>query len=136
MTASIKYVGNLRCAVEHTQSGTNIETDAPVDNMGKGEKFSPTDLLCVSLATCMLTTMGIKSNALQVDIINATANVTKHMLGNPRRVGKIEVDVLLPAISNETDRKNLEMTGDNCPVMKSINPNIEVLINYKWGESL
>ncbi|MEO9032284.1 MAG: OsmC family protein [Ginsengibacter sp.] len=136
MTASIKYIGNLRCAAKHTQSGTDIETDAPVDNMGKGEKFSPTDLFCVSLATCMLTTMGIKANALQADITNATANVTKHMFPNPRRVGKIEVDVLLPAISDETNRKSLELAGDNCPVMKSIDPNIQVLINYKWGESL
>ncbi|MDQ6903915.1 MAG: OsmC family peroxiredoxin, partial [Bacteroidota bacterium] len=87
MTASIKYAGNLRCVAQHTQSGTDIETDAPVDNMGKGEKFSPTDLFCVSLATCMLTTMAIKSDVLQEDITNATANVTKHMVANPRRVG-------------------------------------------------
>lgn len=136
MTASIKYAGNLHCEAQHTQSGTGIETDAPVDNMGKGEKFSPTDLFCVSLATCMLTTMGIKANAIQADITNATAQVTKHMLSNPRRIGKIEVDVLLPVISDEKTKKSLELAGDNCPVIKSIDPNIEVLINYKWGESL
>jgi len=133
MTASIVYTGNLRCKAEHIQSGTTIETDAPTDNRGKGEKFSPTDLLCVSLATCMLTTMAIKAGELGVDITNSKANVTKHMLSDPRRVGKVEVAVTLPANGTETDQKALEKTGDNCPVMKSIHPDIELVINYKWG---
>ena len=133
MTASIRYEGNLRCSALHIQSGTAIETDAPTDNRGRGEKFSPTDLLCVSLATCMLTTMAIKAGDLQVDITNSSADVTKHMLSDPRRVGKIEVAVNLPANGNERDRKILEKTGDNCPVMKSIHPDIEVVISYKWG---
>lgn len=132
MTASIVYTGNLRCKAEHIQSGTRIESDAPTDNKGKGEKFSPTDLLCVSLATCMLTTMGIKAMELQADITNAKADVTKHMLSNPRRVGKIEVMVNLPGIGNESDRMILEKTGNNCPVMKSIHPDIEVIANYNW----
>ena len=132
MTASIVYTGNLRCSAQHTQSGTVIESDAPTDNRGKGEKFSPTDLLCVSLATCMLTTMAIKAADLQVDITDAKADVTKHMFGNPRRVGKIEVLLNLPAIDNESDRSTLEKTGDNCPVIKSIHPEIELLISYNW----
>jgi uncharacterized OsmC-like protein len=134
MTASIVYAGNLRCKAQHIQSGTIIESDAPTDNKGKGEKFSPTDLLCVSLATCMLTTMGIKARDLQVDITNATADVTKHMFSDPRRVGKFEVIVNLPATGNKEERKTLEKTGDNCPVMKSIHPNIEVMINYNWAD--
>jgi uncharacterized OsmC-like protein len=134
MTASIVYAGNLRCKAQHIQSGTIIESDAPTDNKGKGEKFSPTDLLCVSLATCMLTTMGIKARDLQVDITNATADVTKHMFSDPRRVGKIEVIVNLPATGYDEERKTLEKTGDNCPVMKSIHPNIEVMINYNWAD--
>jgi uncharacterized OsmC-like protein len=134
MTASIVYTGNLRCKAQHIQSGTIIESDAPTDNKGKGEKFSPTDLLCVSLATCMLTTMGIKARDLQVDITNATADVIKHMFSDPRRVGKIEVIVNLPATGNDEERKTLEKTGDNCPVMKSIHPNIEVMINYNWAD--
>jgi uncharacterized OsmC-like protein len=133
MTASIVYTGNLRCKAEHIQSGTTIETDAPTDNRGKGEKFSPTDLLCVSLAICMLTTMAIKAGELEVDITNSKAAVTKHMLSDPRRVGKIEVAVTLPANGSERDQKTLEKTGDNCPVMKSIHPDIELVINYKWG---
>jgi putative redox protein len=132
MTASIVYTGNLRCEVEHIQSGTIIETDAPTDNRGKGEKFSPTDLLCVSLATCMLTTMAIKAGDLEVDITGSKAHVTKHMLSDPRRVGKIDVAVTLPANGSERDQKILEKTGDNCPVIKSIHPEIELVINYKW----
>ena len=133
MTASIVYTENLRCEAEHIQSKTTIETDAPTDNRGKGEKFSPTDLLCVSLATCMLTTMGIKAGELDVDITNSKAAVTKHMLSNPRRVGKIEVSVQLPDNGSERDQKILEAAGNNCPVMKSISPEIEVIINYEWG---
>jgi len=133
MTASIRYTGNLRCEVEHTQSKTTIETDAPTDNRGKGEKFSPTDLLCVSLGTCMLTTMAIKANDMDVDITSATADVTKHMYSDPRRVGKIEVAVNLPKIESEKDRKILQKTGDNCPVIKSIHPDIELAIVYKWS---
>ena len=133
MTATIVYKGQLRCTCTHLQSGTVIETDAPTDNRGKGEKFSPTDLLCVSLATCMLTTMAIKAGELEVDITNSKAAVTKHMLSDPRRVGKIEVAVTLPANGSERDQKTLEKTGDNCPVMKSIHTDIELVINYKWG---
>ncbi len=133
MTASIIYTGNLRCEAEHLQSGSSMETDAPTDNRGKGERFSPTDLMCVSLATCMLTTMGIKAADMNIDIANAKADVTKHMASDPRRVAKIEVAVSLPAIENEKDKTILERTGTNCPVAKSIHPDIELLINYKWG---
>lgn len=136
MTASIIYTGNLRCEAEHIQSGTTIQTDAPTDNRGKGEKFSPTDLLCVSLATCMLTTMGIKANELGVDITNSKADVTKHMFSDPRRIGRIEVAVSLPENGSERDQKVLEKAGDNCPVIKSINPNIELTISYKWEQKL
>jgi putative redox protein len=133
MTASIIYTGNLRCEAVHIQSKTTIETDAPTDNRGKGERFSPTDLLCVSLATCMLTTMGIKAADMEVYITNAKAEVTKHMANDPRRVAKIEIDVFLPANDNEKDKVILERIGNNCPVVKSIHPDVELVINYKWG---
>ena len=132
MTASLVYTGNLRCSVEHIQSGTIIETDAPTDNKGKGERFSPTDLLCVSLGTCMLTTMAIKAAEMQVELNGSKASITKHMLSDPRRVGKIEVSVTLPATGTERDRKILEKVGDNCPVIKSIHPDIKLQINYDW----
>jgi uncharacterized OsmC-like protein len=132
MTASIIYTGNLRCQAEHIQSKTQIETDAPTDNHGKGERFSPTDMLCVSLATCMLTTIGIKAADMNVDITNAKAKVTKHMASDPRRVAKIEVEVSLPANGDEKERLILEKTGNNCPVAKSVHPNIELVLSYKW----
>jgi putative redox protein len=133
MTASIIYTGNLRCEAEHIQSKSTMETDAPTDNHGKGERFSPTDLLCVSLATCMLTTMGIKATDMNANITNAKAKVTKHMASDPRRVAKIEVSVSLPNIENEKDKTILERTGTNCPVAKSIHPDIELVIGYEWG---
>ena len=134
MTASIIYKGNLRCEAEHIQSKSVIETDAPTDNRGKGERFSPTDTMCVSLVTCMLTTMGIKASDMNVDINNSKAEVTKHMAANPRRISKIEVAVFLPANDNEKERQVLEAAGNNCPVAKSIHPDIELVLNYHWNE--
>lgn len=133
MTASIVYKGDLRCESVHIQSNSQIETDAPTDNRGKGERFSPTDLLCVSLATCMLTTMGIKANDMGANIDNAKANVTKHMASDPRRVVKIEVAVSLPANGSDKEKTILERTGNNCPVVKSLHPEVELAISYQWG---
>ncbi|HUZ61417.1 MAG TPA: OsmC family protein [Hanamia sp.] len=132
MTASILYKGNLRCEAEHLQSKSTIETDAPTDNRGKGERFSPTDLLCVSLGTCMLTTMGIKASDMNIDITQSKAEVTKHMGSDPRRVTKIEVIVSLPKNINEKERLILERTGNNCPVAKSVHPDINLVLSYEW----
>lgn len=134
MTASIIYKGTLRCEATHLQSGSLIETDAPTDNRGKGERFSPTDLLCVSLATCIATTMGIKADDMKIDLTNTTVEVTKHMLADPRRVGKVEVNLNMPATLqlDEKDKTVLERVGNNCPVTKSLHPEMEVVINYKW----
>ncbi|MEO6328594.1 MAG: OsmC family protein [Ginsengibacter sp.] len=138
MTASIIYEGNLRCVATHVQSGTVIETDAPTDNRGKGEKFSPTDLLCVSLGTCMITTIAIKSGDRNIDIKDTTVQVTKHMLSDPRRVGQVDVNVkfLTSLFVNENDKMFLEATGNNCPVAKSIHPDIKVNIVYEWNLTL
>ena len=133
MTASITYQGNLRCEAVHLQSSSTIETDAPTDNRGKGERFSPTDLLCVSLATCMITTMGIKAADMNVDLTNSKADVQKHMTSDPRRVAKIEVTIFLPKKINEKERLILEKTGNNCPVAKSIHPDIELVLKYHWN---
>lgn len=134
MTASIIYQGDLRCTATHLQSGTIIETDAPTDNRGKGEKFSPTDLLCVSLGTCIITTLAIKARDMGIDVKDTGIEVTKHMLNNPRRVGRIEVNVkFLTNVSvEEKDKIILETTGNNCPVAKSIHADIEVNIIYEW----
>ncbi len=134
MTASILYKGDLRCECTHLQSGTMIETDAPTDNRGKGERFSPTDTVCVALATCMITTIGIRANDMQINLAGTNIAVTKHMLSDPRRIGKI--DVLLQFPNNlslpEKDRLILQKIGDNCPVMKSIHPDIKVDVEYRW----
>ncbi len=132
MTASITYQGNLRCEAVHLQSSSRIETDAPTDNRGKGERFSPTDLLCVSLATCMITTMGIKAADMNIDLKNTKADVTKHMASDPRRVAKIEVTVYLPKKVSEKERLILEKTGNSCPVAKSVHPDIELILKYNW----
>ena len=134
MTASVIYKGGLRCEATHLQSGSITETDAPTDNRGKGERFSPTDLLCVSLATCIITTMGIKAGDMGIDLTGTQSTVTKHMLPNPRRVGKIEVNIVFPADLqvDEKDKIILQKVGDNCPVTKSLHPDIEVIIKYIW----
>ena len=135
MTASIVYKGLLRCECTHLQSGTVIETDAPTDNRGKGERFSPTDTVCVALATCIITTMGIKANDMNIDLANTSISVTKHMLNDPRRIGRIDVILNFPATLNldEKDRIVLQRTGDNCPVMKSLHPDLQTNVEYHWG---
>lgn len=134
MTATVIYKGELRCECTHLQSGTIIETDAPTDNRGKGERFSPTDTLCVSLATCMITTMGIKAADMKIDLKNTRLEITKHMLNDPRRIDKIEVLLKMPQGLNleERDKIILQKTGDNCPVMKSLHPDLKVVADYTW----
>ena len=134
MTASIIYQGDLRCEATHIQSGTVIESDAPTDNHGKGGKFSPTDLLCVSLGTCLITTIAIKANELSIEVKDAAIEVTKYMLNDPRRVGQIDVNVKFSQsfLIDEKHKTILETTGNNCPVAKSIHPDIKVNIVYVW----
>ncbi len=134
MTATIIYKGELRCNATHNQSGSVIETDAPTDNRGKGERFSPTDLLCVSLGTCVVTTMGIKASDMGIDLSGAVVQVKKHMLSDPRRVGRIDVLLKFPT-ALQLDEKNkiiLQRAGDTCPVKKSIHPDLEANIIYEW----
>ncbi len=133
MTASIVYKGHLRCECTHLQSGTVIETDAPTDNRGKGERFSPTDSLCVALATCVVTTMALKANDMGIDLAGTNIAITKHMLSEPRRIGKIDVILSFPDTLQleDKDRIILERVGNNCPVAKSLHPDLEVNIEYK-----
>lgn len=133
MTATIHYEGNLRCNAIHLQSGSPIETDAPTDNKGKGERFSPTDLVCTALGTCMITTMAIWVADKGIELKGTTVDVKKHMLANPRRIGRIDVVVTYPAglQLSEDDKIFLKAIGDNCPVMKSIHPDIEVNAEYR-----
>ena len=135
MTASIIYKGQLRCECTHLQSGTVIETDAPTDNHGKGERFSPTDTLCVALATCVVTTMALKANTMQINLDGTGIAVTKYMLSDPRRIGRIDVILTIPATAqaDETTKLILQRVGDQCPVAKSLHPNLEVNIVYNWN---
>ncbi len=134
MTATVVYKGDLRCECTHLQSGTVTETDAPTDNRGKGERFSPTDTLCVALATCIVTTMALKANDMNINLADTKIDITKHMLSDPRRIGKIDVILNFPSSLNldEKDKTILKRVGDNCPVAKSLHPELEVNIEYRW----
>lgn len=132
MTSKVTYNGDLRTTCEHIRSGQTYITDAPVDNNGKGEAFSPTDTVATGLANCMLTTMGIKARDLGVDLVGSVAEVTKHMAANPRRIVKIEVKMELPSDVSEKNKKILEHTANTCPVHYSLHPDIERVINFNW----
>jgi putative redox protein len=135
MTTTVVYKGDLRCECTHLQSGTVIETDAPTDNRGKGERFSPTDTLCVALATCIITTMALKATDMKIDLAGTSIDVTKHMIAEPRRIGKIDVILNFEASLQleEKDKIILQRVGDNCPVAKSLHPDLLVNIEYHWS---
>jgi len=132
MTSIVTYTGGLRTKCEHIGSGNTFNTDAPLDNNGLGQAFSPTDTVATGLASCMLTVMGIKANSLNLDLTNTTAEVTKHMEANPRRISKIEVLFRLPANILGKDRKILEHTANTCPVHFSLHPDIIRDITFNW----
>jgi putative redox protein len=135
MTATVVYKGDLRCECTHLQSSTIIETDAPTDNRGKGQRFSPTDSLCVALATCIVTTMALKANDMDINLAGTAIDVTKHMLSDPRRIGKVDIIIKFPTTLklDEKDKTILKRVGDNCPVAKSLHPDLAVNIEYHWG---
>jgi uncharacterized OsmC-like protein len=134
MTSTVVYEGNLRTVCTHLKSSSAIETDAPTDNQGKGERFSPTDLLATSLGACMLTTMGIKARDMQVDLKGTEIEVEKIMKADPRRVGGINLTFHFPDTfrCDEKQRIILERSANTCPVMVSLNPEIEVKVEYNW----
>lgn len=134
MTSTVVYNHDLRTTCTHLHSGSSFETDAPTDNHGKGERFSPTDLMATSLATCMLTVMGIKAKTMRFDLDNLKVEVLKIMKADPRRVGGIELTFHIPDTLKNIDEKTrviLKNTAETCPVMKSIHPDIEVKINWE-----
>lgn len=132
-TSKVTYLGNLRTENEHLKSGNKFITDAPTDNNGKGEAFSPTDTVATGLANCMITVMGIKAAAMDVNMDGTTAQVTKTMAANPRRISKIEIVLNFPAGIDEKSRKILENTGRTCPVLFSLHPEIEKDIQFNWS---
>ncbi|QLG46405.1 OsmC family protein [Costertonia aggregata] len=132
MTSKVTYTGSLRTTCTHLRSGNEFITDAPIDNSGLGEAFSPTDTVATGLASCMLTVMGIKANSLEVDLKDSVAEVTKHMASDPRRISKIEIKFTLPSDISPKHRKILENTANTCPVHYSLHPDIEKTISYNW----
>ncbi len=134
MTAKVTYKGQLRTEALHLRSGNIIHTDAPVDNNGKGEAFSPTDLAATSLASCILTIMGIAAERSEIDIQGASAEVTKVMSSNPRRIAQILIDIHMPNNTySDKDRKLLEKAAHHCPVGLSLHPETEELITVHWS---
>lgn len=134
MTSTVLYTADLRTYCTHLQSGSAIETDAPVDNQGNGARFSPTDLLATSLGACMLTVMGIKARSLGFDLNDVEVSVQKNMKADPRRVGSIDLTFQIPEALQALDEKNktiLKNTGLTCPVAKSLHPDLHV--NIDWG---
>ncbi|OZV67543.1 OsmC family protein [Winogradskyella aurantia] len=132
MMAKVTYLGNLRTESVHLKSKSAFITDAPVDNNGKGEAFSPTDTVATGLANCMLTVMGIKAHDLGVDMSGTTAEVTKIMDSNPRRISKIIVEIRFSCNPEAKTKKILEHTAKTCPVHYSLHPDIERDITFNW----
>ena len=134
MTSSVVYEGNLRTVCMHLKSGNQIETDAPVDNQGKGERFSPTDLVATALGACMMTIMGIKSRDLEVDLTGAKIEVEKIMASDPRRIGGVNLTFHFPDTLkvDEKQRTILERAAHTCPVIYSIHPDIAVKVAFHW----
>ena len=125
------YDGNLRCSATHGPSGAKLITDAPVDNMGKGESFSPTDLLATSMLTCIMTIVAIRAESKEIDVAGMSGSVEKSMAANPRRVSKLEIIVNLPSNLNMDDRAWLITEGCNCPVCMSVSESMEVDVTFQ-----
>ena len=136
MTSQIIYHGELRNTLTHLASGQSFITDAPVDNRGKGEAFSPTDLTATSLGACMLTVMGIKAADMAIDISGTIVDIQKMMAAGPRRISGIKVVVNFPdRYFDDKTRKILEHTALTCPVAKSLHPDILQDIHFIWSDS-
>ena len=132
MTSKVIYLGNLRTENIHQKSGNIYITDAPIDNNGKGEAFSPTDTVATALANCMITVMGIKAATMHVDMKGTTAEVIKTMASDPRRISKIEIVLDFPFEAETKIKKILEQTAKTCPVHYSLHPDIEKEITFNW----
>ncbi len=132
MTSTAVYKGELRTQLKHERSGDVVVTDAPVDNNGKGEAFSPTDLMAASLGSCILTVMGIKCRNMEYNMLGDKCDIVKVMASDPRRVSEIHVHIEMPAGSSKKDRMILEHTALTCPVAQSIHPDIRVNLQFNW----
>ena len=133
MTAKITYKGNLRTRMKHLYSGTEVLTDAPLDNQGLAQAFSPTDIVATALGSCMLTIMGIKARDMNLDLVGTEVAVTKLMANDPRRISEIQLTLKFPKNNfTEKDKTILENAARHCPVAKSLHPEIIQTITFEW----
>ena len=131
---NLSYRGGLRCSATHQPSGNVIQTDAPLDNNGRGEAFSPTDLVATALAACMATVMGIVAERKGISLEGMDIEVRKHMSEDaPRRIAKLEVDIHMPVPQGHPERKLLESAARGCPVHHSLHPDIETAFTWTWA---
>ena len=131
---SVQYTGNLRCEVVHNQSQTRIETDAPLDNKGKGERFSPTDLFCTSLATCILTTMAIAAEERNWKFEGVNAEIEKIMNPSPRRIGEIKIHFTFPDLGYDDQMKErIQRYAHACPVGRSLHPDVLQTVTFEFN---
>ena len=129
----VQYTGELHCDARHGPSGATLSTDAPVDNNGKGEDFSPTDLVAAALGTCMLTVMGIAAQKKGIELGAATASVEKGMSADmPRRIVRIAVDITVPLAEDHAEREALEAAALSCPVYHSVHADLEKAVSFRW----
>ena len=132
-TSTVEYKGDLRTSAIHLKSGKDIITDAPVDNNGKGEAFSPTDLVATALASCMITIMGIRAKKVGIDLIGTKAQIKKIMASSPRRIEEVIIHVTMPKQPfNSNDREMLEKSARTCPVALSLHPDTKQTIIFHW----
>lgn len=129
---TIEYKNDLRCELQHEPSGATVSTDAPVDNRGKGESFSPTDLMCAAMAACMETIMGIYAEDNKLDLSGTRITVGKVMSANPRRIARIETEITVPLPADTVHKQALNDCVSGSPAMRSLHPDIEVPIVWNW----
>jgi len=132
VTIDIEYEGSLHCAARHAPSGARIATDAPVDNAGRGESFSPTDLVATALGTCIATIMGIWAQRHDVDLTGMRVQVEKHMRADPRRIGRLPVEVHVPVVLDDRQQTSLENAARLCPVRNSLHTDIAAPITFHY----
>jgi uncharacterized OsmC-like protein len=132
LTSKVGYLGNLRTEMVHLASESRVCTDAPPDNHGLGQAFSPTDLVATALASCMMTVMGIRARDMGLNMEGSLAYVRKEMYANPRRIGEIHIVLEIRGIDDERSRKVLRQIGLSCPVAKSLHPELQQVIDFQF----
>jgi len=134
VSIQLEYEGDLHCKAVHGPSGTILSTDAPKDNQGRGESFSPTDLVATALGACILTILGIQARTLNIDLAGTTATVEKEMTSTPpRMIQRLTVKIRVPHAVSPENQQKLERAAHTCPVHRSLHPDVEKPIEFIWG---